>query len=89
MEIGFGILTAEHPPKKIGTHTWYECKMCSDKGICHKGEPIKRTCRSCKHVNIEMEGKWSCGHSKFAPTPLDYEDQMLACDEYELSEVYD
>jgi hypothetical protein len=85
MSIAMDILTSEYPPKKIGEHTWFECKMCDAKGICHKGDPIKRTCRSCQYVDIEMDGKWKCGkHKRF----LDYEDQMLACGDYELSEVY-
>ena len=86
MSIGMGVLTAEIPPKRIGESTWYDCKMCDCRGICHKGEPIKKTCRSCKHVNIEMEGKWSCelyGHW------LSSDDQMKACDDYQLDEVFD
>lgn len=86
MSIGFDILTAEHPPKKIGDATWFECKWCACKGICHKGEPIKKTCRSCKHVNIEMEGRWSCSKNDW---DLNYDAQMLACEDYELSEVYE
>ena len=86
MSIGMDVLTSEAPPKKIGTHTWFECKMCDNIGICHKGEPIKRTCRSCKHVNIEMEGKWSCGYHGHE---LDEERQMMACDGYELDEVFE
>lgn len=85
MSRGFDVLTSEFPPKKIGEATWYECKMCDCRGICHKGEPIKKTCRSCKHVNIEMEGKWSCG---LYDEWLTYKQQMEACVDYELSEVY-
>jgi hypothetical protein len=86
MSIGMDVLTSEAPPKKIGTHTWFECKMCSNMGICHKDESIKRTCRSCKHVNIEMEGKWSCGyHDDLILMPAN---QMAACPDYELDEVF-
>ena len=85
MSIGFDILTSEHPPKKIGEKTWYECKMCSARGICHKGEPIYRSCRSCKHVNIEMEGKWSCDlYGEW----LNRESQLASCRDYELDEVF-
>lgn len=86
MSNGLNILMSEFPPKKIGEVTWYECKMCACKGICHRGEPIKKTCRSCKHVNIEMEGDWSC---ELYQEWLSYKDQMKACVDYELSEVYE
>ena len=85
MSIGLDILTSEAPPKKIGQSTWFECKMCDNAGVCHRNEPIKKTCRSCKHVNIEMEGKWSCG---LYDHWLNYEDQMSACEEYELDDVF-
>ena len=90
MSIGFDILTAEFPPKKIGEKTWYECKTCNAKEICHKGAKINKTCRSCKHVNIEMEGKWSCGIMKAngVDSDLSKDDQLAACKLYELSEVF-
>jgi hypothetical protein len=85
MSLGFNILTSEFIPKKIGEVTWFECKFCDAKSICHKGEAISRNCRTCKNVNIEEEGKWSCelyGHW------LNKEDQILGCGDYELSEVF-
>lgn len=86
MSIGMDVLTAEAPPKKIApSPTWFECKMCDNSDICHKGAPIKKTCRSCKDVNIEMEGKWSCSRWKIE---LSYDNQMEACDEYQLDEVF-
>lgn len=83
MSLAMDVLTSPAPPNKIGDSTWYECKMCPAKDICHHEAPIKRTCRTCEHVNIEMEGKWSCG---LYEEWLDYEDQMLACGDYVLQE---
>ena len=85
MSIAFDILTSEQPPKKIGEATWFECKMCDSKRICHKGEPIRKSCRTCQFANIEMGGLWSCGLHDFI---LSDEAQHMACDKYELSEVY-
>jgi len=85
MSKGFNILTAEFAPKKIGEVTWFECKFCDAKPICHRGAKINRNCRTCKHVNIEEKGQWSCelyGHW------LNREDQLLGCGDYELSEVF-
>ena len=83
MSIAMDVLTSEGPPKQIGDITWWECKMCPALGVCHKGEPIKRTCRTCEYVNIEMEGKWSCG---FHGKELSYDDQMAACDNYSIQD---
>ena len=85
MSIGFDILTSEFPPKKIGEKTWFDCKFCSARGVCHKGEPILKTCRSCQHVSIEMGGNWSCG--KHNGVLLSPDEQRRGCDQYELSEV--
>lgn len=85
MSMALDILTAEFAPKRIGDKTWWECKMCNARGICHKDETIKKTCRSCTHVNIEMGGKWSCGLYQHW---LNNEEQMLACDDYEIDEAF-
>ena len=86
MHIGMEILMSEKPPRKIGDRTWFECKFCDCKPICHMGEPIKRTCRSCKHVLIEMGGKWSCGLHMI--DGLTEQEQMASCGQYQLDEVF-
>ena len=86
ISIAHGVLMSEYPPEKIAPKpTWFECKICDAVGICHNGEAIKRTCRSCKHANIENEGQWSC---ELYVQWLSEEDQMKACDDYKLSEVF-
>lgn len=85
MSRGMDILTSEFAPKKIGESTWFECKWCDDKGICHSDKPINRNCRTCHHVNIEMEGQWSCG---LYGHWLNKQEQLLGCEDYQLSEVF-
>jgi hypothetical protein len=85
MSLGMDVLTAVAPPKRIGDVTWYECKMCDNKGICHSNEPIKKTCRSCNFVDIEMEGQWRCRKHKRG---LAEKAQMEACDDYQLDEAF-
>lgn len=80
MSLGMDVLTSEGPPKKIGDRTWYECKMCPAKEVCHYEHPIKKTCRTCIQSNIEMEGKWSC---ELKQKELSYDEQMAACGDYE------
>jgi len=85
MSRGFNILTSEFPPNKIGESTWFECQFCDAKKICHKGAKINRNCRTCKNVNIEEKGQWSCelyGHW------LNKQEQLDGCESYELSEVF-
>lgn len=100
MSIALDILMSEQPPKKIGESTWFECKMCDCRGICHKSDPIRRSCRTCRHVNIVMDGKWECGneswhniaerigHDGYSNT-LSYDEQQAGCDQYQLDEIYD
>lgn len=85
MSRGFDILTSEEAPKKIGERTWFECKMCDARGICHKGEPISKNCRTCKYFDIEMEGAFACSKHK---TMLGVEKQKQGCSDYEISEVF-
>lgn len=86
MHIGLEVLMSEFPPPKIGNATWHECKYCDCRNICHKGAPIKRTCRSCKYVSINMEGKWAC--TKHDIDDLTYQEQMASCGQYELGEEF-
>ncbi len=85
MSRGFNILTSEFAPKKIGEATWFTCKFCDAKPICHKGADVNRNCRTCKQFNIEEKGKFSCelyGHW------LNKHEQEKGCDSWELSEVF-
>ena len=75
----FDILTAEIPPERIGASTWYECKYCHFKDVCHFGVKFLKTCRSCKNVNIEENGVWACG---LDGKQLTVTDQKNACDKY-------
>lgn len=83
MSVGFDVLTSEQPPKKIGEKTWFECKTCSARGICHKGEPIQKSCRTCQHVDIEEGGRWFCNVRN---TELSFAFQKVGCEEYEIEE---
>ncbi|MEE8382680.1 MAG: hypothetical protein V3R78_12485 [Thermodesulfobacteriota bacterium] len=51
---------------KIGTGktTWGDCRYCPAKGVCHNNETIEMSCRTCRHVSIENEGKWRCEEPK-------------------------
>ena len=72
-------------PEKIGGKTWFSCKYCDSRQICHYGADIKKTCRSCKNISLEGNGKWGCA---IGSNDLDYNEQLSACDNYELDEMF-
>jgi len=74
------IILAEIPPTKPFHPSYYECKFCSARGICHGGEEIHKTCRTCVHIDIKNEGKWGCLYHK---KDLTTEEQRHGCDDYE------
>ena len=75
------ILTAEWPPDKIGDRTWFECKYCNFKKICHEGKMPAQNCRTCQHHNIEDDGKWACSILGDLPVAV----QRVGCDMYQLN----
>lgn len=56
-----GIIKSQHMPQKIAmTETFWKCKGCSQKGVCHRGEVPPKSCRSCKFAFPMQDGKWIC-----------------------------
>ena len=84
--IAFNIITAEVPPPKLanGSKNFFECKyLCSFSNVCHGGQQVDRNCRTCKHWDIEEEGKFRCSkHDKL----LLKRNQIEGCDDYKLDE---
>jgi len=79
------IVLSETPPPRIKDDpTWFQCKFCAAADICHHGEKINETCRTCAHMGIEKDGWWSCGlHGIYLST----EQQKLMCSEYQQQEL--
>ncbi len=75
------VIFSELPPKKKYTHTWYECKYCSAKTICHNGRDIEITCRTCESADIVLDGKWECAHHGIS---LSTGQQRIACTKYSI-----
>jgi len=78
------VILSELPPSKMFEPTWYECKWCSAKKICHGSDPVAVTCRTCRHVDILPQGKWTC--QKNDDVALSTEQQRLACPSYKVIE---
>ncbi len=84
MKKGLNILFSEMPPPKEFGPTWYECKWCNAKDICHGSSAVQKTCRTCVHATILDKGKWGCIlHDLILAT----DQQRLACKKYEQIEL--
>lgn len=56
------IITAKQPPAKVSLQpTYYQCKMCDLKGVCHEKHLPAKNCRSCVNASPAVDGQWYCG----------------------------
>ena len=73
------IIYAKLPPQKINENpSYFKCKYCDFKSVCHDGEAIEKNCRSCENASPVSDGKWSC--SKFGEIPREF--LPIGCDQY-------
>lgn len=55
------IIAARHPPPRISNNpSWWECKFCDFREICHRGETPQKNCRSCIYAVPTEGGTWYC-----------------------------
>lgn len=55
------IIYARFSPQKISENpSYFDCKYCSYRGICHYNEPVEINCRSCKMATAVEAGQWHC-----------------------------
>lgn len=75
------IIQATHPPEKINeSPAWYICQWCDYKDVCHHGEPMRVSCRTCEHVRPVENAGWLCTRYDYL---LSTQEQHRAC-EYHL-----
>lgn len=68
-------------PRVSTNPSWYHCKVCDAKNICHGGENPARNCRTCERSEMHVEGKWWC---TFHEKQLNRKEQIEGCQHYEL-----
>lgn len=74
------IIPLEHPPRRISEDpSWFKCRFCDHKKICHFREPPQRNCRTCIFSKPVEGGQWHC--SKWNDV-IPYEHQKIGCREY-------
>lgn len=76
-----GIIIANKPPEKAFRPTWWKCKNCDARGICHQNETPQENCRTCEQIQILKKGKWKCNEYNLS---LSTEQQRLGCDNYDV-----
>jgi len=85
------IIFASDPlPRIKEDRTWWKCKMCPLHGVCWDKVVPEKSCRTCEHARLGLEGSWICvrGLPVGAKTPSDRElseeAQREACSHYSL-----
>lgn len=67
------------PPKLTQDPSWFECKFCAFREICHYAKEPQVNCRSCSFATPVADGRWRC--NKFdAILPEGFVEQ--ACQEW-------
>ena len=62
------IIFSDKPPAKLNSDpSFYLCRFCDYRHVCHEGKPPLVNCRTCAQSTVERggDGKWSCaaGHA--------------------------
>lgn len=50
----------EVPLRVSNDPSWFICKFCDYREICHKGEQPEKNCRSCIYGKASLSGDWTC-----------------------------
>jgi len=71
------IIGAEQPPARISDDpTWWECKFCDHRNVCHGSAVPFAHCRSCLYATPIEGGQWMC---KATRETRDKDQQVLGC----------
>jgi hypothetical protein len=73
------IILSSEPPPKAFDKSWYLCKWCDHRDVCHYDKEPNTNCRMCQKVDLCPGGRWECS---LDDKPLDYEAQLAACPEF-------
>lgn len=75
------IIMSEVPPACKFPKTWFSCKWCDYRDICHEGDAPAANCRTCDESDICNDGKWECG---LDGKELSKEAQLAGCEMYKI-----
>lgn len=63
------IIFSKEPLARISDNpSFFNCKFCHQKGICHDGEQPEKNCRSCRNATPVEDAQWHCSlHNGIIP----------------------
>lgn len=77
------IITSVKPPPKINeSPSWFVCKFCDFKNVCHNNALPATNCRTCMYSQPVEEGQWKCTRHN---STLTEEAQLAGCPDYRWS----
>lgn len=72
-------------PKVSHNPSWFQCKNCGARDVCHNSHVPKKNCRTCTYSRVEDNGEWSCSlYGEF----LNKQQQIDGCIDWELHEMF-
>ena len=78
----------EELPTRLGGKTWFACKFCDARQLCHYKQKVRKTCRSCANVTMEGDGKWGCS-LRGDHSCISYDTQLKGCENYKLDAMFE
>jgi hypothetical protein len=77
------IINSPSPPAKINqSASYYVCRFCDMKAVCHNGTPVAVNCRTCVHARIADAGQWGCALHNVV---ISKEVQRTGCSSYNVN----
>lgn len=65
------IVNTPTPPDRLSDDpSWYQCKWCEHRDLCHGTAAPLPTCRSCCHSTPEPGGTWTCARQQGRSLPV-------------------
>ena len=86
------VILTESPPDRMAEKTYYMCRWCSAKTVCHYEGIPERNCRTCLFSEPSTDGTWLCEYQLTTNCIVDgvvipLEIQRVGCTHYQRDEV--
>lgn len=79
------IIKSNTPPPKINqSPSWFKCRFCDQRRVCHFNEKPQVNCRTC-FFGQPVDGGWRCN---FHNVPLDRAQQLAACGNHRYDDLW-
>jgi len=80
------IITTENLfPKLSGFDVKMNCNWCGHLNVCKNEATPNVSCRTCQHIEVHNKGEWKCGLDSDDADPRSKEEQIMACNLYEVA----